>query len=232
MSEPSIVACRDPHGAHWQLGPLPPARGRVALIGWHDPAAQDEGGVPPRIAAVLTRALTSAARVTFPSSVMTPSATADWTPSDGDEIRVLSSRSMRGRIAARLRGLPPAVMLISTRQPASAVQLFDDPGFPWSMQGQLALLSRADAPPPPIDERTLLALFSDEWATHTAAGLEGILRPGVDGDVAGLWSLTDSFEQAILGALERETRAANFHWALVPEELFADKASGEKQSLS
>ena len=231
MSAPSIFACRDPRGAHWQLGSLPPGRGRAALIGWHDPAAQHEGGVPPRIAAVIARALTSAARVTFPSSVIAPAATADWSPSDGDEVRVLPGRSVRGRITARLRGLPSVVMLISTRQPASAMRLFDDPGFPWSLQGQLALLSRPDAPPPPIDERTLLALFGDDRASHTA-GLEGILRPGVDGDVAGLWSLAESFEQTTLAALERETRAAGFDWAMVTEDVFAGRASGEKQSLS
>jgi len=46
------------------------------------------------------------------------------------------------------------------------------------------------------------------------------VRPGVDGDVAGLLSLTEASEQVTLAALERETRRAEFDWALVTEEAF------------
>jgi hypothetical protein len=48
------------------------------------------------------------------------------------------------------------------------------------------------------------------------------LRPGVDGDVAGLLSLTDAIEQAVLAALESETRHAGFDWELLPEDAFID----------
>jgi len=42
----------------------------------------------------------------------------------------------------------------------------------------------------------------------------------VDGDVAGLLSLIDAFDQAVLAALVSETRRAGFDWALMSEEAF------------
>ena len=113
---------------------------------------------------------------------------------------------------------------MSTRRPDTAVRLFDDAGFPWWLQGQVVLLSGPDAPPPDIDEEMLLALFGEDWTNHAASlapGIEGVLRPGVDGDVAGLLSLTDAFEQVLLATLERDTRNAGFDWALLSEEAFA-----------
>jgi hypothetical protein len=74
----------------------------------------------------------------------------------------------------------------------------------------------------------LRALFGEDWTKHAASlapvgidGIEGILRPGVDGDVAGLLSLTDAFDQVVLAGLESETRRAGFDWALLPEMEFA-----------
>jgi len=64
----SILVCRDARAVHWQLGPLPPPRGRFTLIAWKDGAAGD-GGVPAAITGVLARSWTSIARVTFLSSV-------------------------------------------------------------------------------------------------------------------------------------------------------------------
>jgi hypothetical protein len=223
----SVFACRDARGGQWQLGPLPPVRGRLTLIGWSQPAEQHDAGVPEEVARVLARALTSVARVTFPCSIVSPVATSAtvWSTQDEDLIRVLTAKGFGGRIAAKLRGTPPRITLMSTRRPETARRLFDDAGFPWWLQGQVVLLSEPDAPPPEIDEESLLALFGEEWTGHAAslapAGVEGVVRPGVDGDVAGLLSLNDGFEEAVLGALETETRLAGFEWALLTEQAFA-----------
>jgi hypothetical protein len=230
----SLFACRNPLGPQWQLGPLPPARGRVALIGWSEEPPRQDGGVPQHLARVLARAFTSIARATFPSSAILASASDVWSAANGDGVRRLAVKSVRGRIAARLRGAPPEMMLVSTRQPQSLMRVFDDEGFPWWMQGQVILLSRPDAPPPAVDERVLLASFDDDWTMNVAAlgpSVDAVVRPGVDGDVAGLWSLAETFEQTVLVALENEARAAGFSWAIVSEEEFAAKASGEKHSL-
>jgi hypothetical protein len=223
----SLFACSDARGSQWQLGPLPPARGQLTLIGWNESPARPDGGVPPQVARALAHAWTSDARATFPSSLAYPAAGSTWSDSGGDQVRLLTGGGVRGRIAAKLRGTPPNITLVSTRQPDSLLRVFDDEGFPWWMQGQIALLSKPDAPPPDIDEPQLLALFDDDWTARAAAlaaeRVEGIVRPGVDGDVAGVLTLSTAFEQAILAAIEREAHAAGAEWTVVSEELFAAK---------
>jgi hypothetical protein len=227
VTQASIFACRDARGPQWQLGPLPPATGRFTLLGWNQATEQNDAGVPAEVAQVLARALTSGSRVTFPCSFVKPLATSAWSPLDDDLVRVLTVKGFGGRIVAKLRGTPPDITLMSTRRPETAVRAFDDAAFPWWLQGQVVLLSTRDARPPDIDEEMLLALFEEEWTKHGAAlaplGIEGVLRPGVDGDVAGLLSLTDAFEQVLLAALERETRDARLDWALLSESEFAQR---------
>lgn len=224
MTHTSIFACRDPRGLHWQLGPLPPAVGRLTLFGWSHIAEQQDAGVPEEVAHVLARALISVARVTFPSSSVNPVATSVWSPQGGDLIRGLTERGFGARIAAKLRGTPPDIALMSTRRSETAVRLFDDAGFPWWLQGQVVLLSEPEAIPPDIDEDALVALFEEDWTRHVRplgpVGVVGILRAAVDGDAAGLLTLTDGFEEVVLAALERETLRAGFDWALLPEGEF------------
>lgn len=196
----------------------------MTLIGWGQPVESHDGGVPADVARVLARALTSVARVTFPSSSVHAVATSAWSPLDGDLTRAIAGKGVAGRVVAKLRGAPTDVALLSTLRPETAMRLFDDAGFPWWLQGQVALLSEREAPPPDIDHDTVLALLADEWTKHAASlgpvGVVAVLRPGVDGDVAGLLSLTDAFDRSVLAALERETQLAGFDWALAPESVF------------
>jgi hypothetical protein len=193
----------------------------VTLVGWSQAAERHDGGVPAEVAGVVARALTTVARVTFLSSAVHAAATNVWSPLDGDLVRVPAPKGVAGSIAATLRGAPSGIQLVSTKRPETAVRLFDDAGFPWWLQGQVVVLSKPEAPPPEIDEETLLALTGEEWTSIAArlalAGVDGVLRPGVDGDVAGLLSLTDAFEQVVLAALESETRRAGFDWAIRKE---------------
>jgi hypothetical protein len=227
VKHPSIIACRDARAPHWQLGPLPPATGRMTLLGWSQTAEQQDAGVPEDVARVLSLALTSVARLTFLCSFVAPAAPSVWSPLQDDLIRGLAGKGVVTRIVAKLRGTPPNTALMSTRRAESAMRLFDDAGFPWWMQGQVVLLSGLEGAPPDIDERSLFALFGEEWTKHAASvaplGIKGIMRPGVDGDVAGLLALTDTFEQDVLAALVRETRRAEFDWALLPEQDFASR---------
>jgi hypothetical protein len=224
VTQTSIFACRDARGSHWQLGPLPPAAGRLTLLGWSQTVQRNDSGVPEEVGRVLARALTSVARVSFPCAFVKEVVANVWSPWDGDLVRVLTSKGLGARMVAKLKGRPPEIALMSTRRPETAMRLFDDAGFPWWMQGQVVLLSEPEAPPPDIDEDTLLALFGDEWTKRAAAlsplGIKGILRPGVDGDVAGLLSVTDAFEQVVLAALESESQRAEIDWALLPESAF------------
>ena len=227
MTRGSIFASPGAHGPQWQLGVLPPVAGRFTLIGWSGPDAQIEGGVPEEVARVLSRAFVSVARVTFPCSFVGAVPPSDWSPWDGDVVRVLTVKGLVARIAAKLKGTPADITLISTRQPETAIRLFDDAAFPWWLQGQVVLLSAADAPPPDVGAETLVALFDVEWTMHAAplarVGVEAIVRPGVDGDVAGLLALSDALERELLVALEREARREAIDWAVLPEEAFGLK---------
>jgi hypothetical protein len=220
-----MFACRDARGSQWQLGALPPSTGRLTLLGWSQTPEPEDGGVPEGVARVLARAFTSTARVTFPASfVKTAAATSDWSPLDGDLVRALTGKGIGKRIAAKVKHAPPQLTLISTRRANTAMRLFDDAGFPWWLQGQAVLLSAPEALPPDVNEAELLSLFDDDWARRAAslAGLDvqGVVRPGVDGDVAGLLSLTQPFGDRLLAALEHEARADAFEWEVLPETEF------------
>lgn len=230
MTKTSILVCRDARRSEWQLGRLPPAAGRMTLIGWTQQPEPHDAGVPQEVAAVLARALTSVARVTFPSSIVHPSPTASWSQSGAALVRGLTAASTAGRVAAALKGAPGHVALVSTRDPETTRRGFDDAGYPWWMQGQALLLSAPDGPPPDISRDHLLALFDEDWAAAAAtladAGVVGIVRPGVDGDLAGLLSLAPGFDDVTLAALQKEARSAAFDWSVVTEEDFARRYSG------
>ena len=194
----------------------------MTLIGWHEDPRRHDGGLPTHVATVLARALTAVARVTFPCSATTPPGPGGWSPSGERLVRGLVTSRLSGRVAAFLKGQSRQVALVSTRDPRTVAAAFDDGEYPWWLQGQALLLSGRDAVPPEIDWEALLALLGERWSTEavarTDAGLIGVLRPGVDGDVAGLLSLTPDFEESVLAALEPESRLAGVGWAVVTED--------------
>ena len=209
MSRTSIFVCLEPRRSEWQLGVLPPPTGRMILIGWREEPAPVDAGVPPEVAAAVARALTSIGRITFLSSAVHASAGGGWSP---------------------LKRGPGPADLTSTTDPQTVMQAFDDAAHPWWMQGQVLFLSAADVAPPGLERAQLLALLENEWTAAAGAlsarGVIGILRPGVDGDLAGLLTLTADAERASLAALERESRLASFEWSVLTEDAFADRYSG------
>lgn len=225
MTANLLLVCMDPAGSHWQLGPLPPAKGRMLLIGWRLTPRPVDDGVPDDVGAILTRALTSIARVSFPVSEMTRGASKEW--SHGDvQLRSLGDGGLIEHIKSAFNHAPTSTTLLSTRAAQAAARMFDDGGYPWHLQGQATVLSLRDAAPPDIDRQSLLSLIADDWAQQLAqlqcSGIVGGLRPGVDGDVAGVLSLSDGFTGDLLDALEHEARRAGFDWQRLPETDFMD----------
>ncbi len=230
MSTTSILVCRDPRGSHWQLGTLPAPQGPLTLIGWRQLPEPTDSGVPQEVAAVLARALTAVARVTFPSSAIDVAVGEPWSAHGEDMVRALTSEGVGGHAKAILTGRPNKVVLVSTRAPASVMTAFDDAQYPWWLQGQVLMLSTVDAEPPDIDLENLFAFFDEEWTRQAAAlsarRLVGVMRPGVDGDVAGLLALVDALAPAFLGRLEHEARVAGMSREVVDERTFAERLSG------
>jgi len=187
-------------------------------------------GVPDVVAAVMARALTGIFRVTFPLSGDRCDA---LPPSGGDsEYRVLPlpGSGLAMRLKAIYRGMPSRTCLVSTRSPQIVMQLFGDPGFPWHLKSQVALLSAPGAEYPEIATNVLLALADDDWAKEAEAlrgsCVEGIVRPGVDGDVIGALSLTADFQDRLCQMLEREARTAGLGWLLLSEAEFMEALAG------
>jgi hypothetical protein len=117
--------------------------------------------------------------------------------------------------------------LLSTTDPGAAAQLFEDAAFPWWLQGQLVLLSDREADSLTIDERSVLALIDDDWARRAALlavhGVEGVVRPGVDGDLAGVLALNDRLDSRMLASLEREAQQAGMSLSVVPETALLER---------
>jgi len=186
-----VFVTHDAPGPQWQLGVPSPGAGAFALIGWE--SEPRDGGVPAPVVDWLAASLTGMGRVTFACSAVAAPDTPGWTSRDGDVVARYGARSVVGRIAARLSGGAPGdLTLRSSVSEASVARLFDDAGYPWWHQGQFALVSPAHAAPP--DFATIgfdpATLFAADWSNHLRGllplGVEAMLRPGVDGDVAGL----------------------------------------------
>lgn len=211
----ALTIIRAPTRAYWQLGPLPVTIGNMVLISWQMAAQPDDGGMPASVASLLSDVLTGIVRVTFPSSEPGTSGEA-WFGESGDLTRTVQVSHFVERVRFRFARKPSTITQISTRRPTTAVQLFDDPGYPWWLGQQVALLSGLNDPPPVVDAASLLALLDDDWAAHAAAltsnGVDAVIRAGVDGDVLGLLSLAPGIEAIFLDALKTAAEAANFKW--------------------
>ena len=103
-------------------------------------------------------------------------------------------------------GLRPAkIPLLSTRREDAALDLFEDPYFQWWNASQFALVSRPPEVPPPLVSPLPFELFEENWpnaiALLQAAGVEIIMRSGVDGDVCGLAFCSNSARSEFEGML-------------------------------
>jgi hypothetical protein len=194
----------------------------MALIGWRvQPEERIDAGVPREVAGVLARALAGTALVTFPTSE--PCATT----SETDTVQVLEATGVFRRLRDHASRTPSRIFLVSTRQAETVRALFEDGLFPWWMQGTLALLGAPQALAPRIARERLLSIMDlppVDWSSLSELGVAAVLVPGVDGDVAALFSSASEFEGRFLSALEREARAADFEWVVsASEDDFAEQ---------
>jgi hypothetical protein len=162
------------------------------------------GGVPDRVVEVLTWALAAFGRVTFPCSTVSAADGPRWQMQNGNFVVRYRTNSFLGRVVAHFTSRAPDLTLLSTHAEATIRRLFDDPRYPWWAQSQFATLSQIGASSPEFDKIGFdpATLFGREWPERfddlRSLGIQAILRPGVDGDVAGLLCLSsevrDRFE--------------------------------------
>jgi hypothetical protein len=228
-----LFAVHDACASHWRLGPLPPPVGRIAVVGWAaDSRAEESEDLLSSVAVPLAAALVACARVTFLGDVDEAPLTGAWAARGSDLVREIPRTDWREWVesAAERLGFPTRLALVCSRRAAAVSAAFDSEAAPWWGQGQILLLSEPNAAPPSIERIDLRALCSDAWTTHVTAlgpGIFGAVRPGVDGDVAGVFTLDDARERAILDALREAARAAGCVWGICEDEAdFAARLAG------
>ena len=113
--------------------------------------------------------------------------------------------------------------IVTTREPSVATSLFDDAAYPWTQHGQAAFLS--DDAVPPVSSRLLTEVVAQHKVEAAErAGFIGLMLPGVDGVVAGLWMFggADSFVKAI----EKCCATAEAELHVLSENQFRQALSG------
>lgn len=214
---PVLVATQRPRASHWQLA-APDEGLAFLLVGWSLPPAPDrDDGMPKTIASAFVKALLRVGKLTYPSSSAPPS-------SPNTQSRLMKPRGIGAHLRTALGNEPSTFWAVTTTEPEIACDLFDDPGFPWWLQGQGALITRGESLPE-LDRAMLLAATDPAFTVTQAAlsdlGAVALVRPGVDGDVAGIASPSGDVEAEILSSLEAAASEARMGWLLVDEESFA-----------
>jgi hypothetical protein len=197
---------------HWDLPGDPSIP--LKMVGWRvSPEPVDEG-VPAEVRSVIAEALVALGTVAFLSSRR------DLVES---RTHTITAASIRERTRAVVSGAPARLELATTDDPGTVQALFEDPAYPWTMRGQVVLLGRS-LDPARIDWTFMEALLNDQWRQLTeqliSAGVEGVLRPGVDGDVLGFYELAVGFNEQAVAFLSHAARARGVHVESVPDAVF------------
>jgi hypothetical protein len=194
----------------WHGGFKVDARSEVgrtgALLDWQVPVRSVDAGMPADVARALADALCAVAAVTGCTLALPADVGPEWTPVPGGHARRLGGPWWR-------RG--DRVGLLASRAPAVVAGLFADESFPWWNESQLLLLT----PPgvlPALDRAAVDACFALPMrvsrAQLAAAGVVGLVRAGVDGDVAGLYFPAPEWRSPLVGALAAAVTAAGGRW--------------------
>ncbi|SAI59196.1 Uncharacterised protein [Bordetella ansorpii] len=229
MMHRALFACAEPRETKWQLSELlPSGAGDIVLFGWNI-GAQIDDGIPAEVSALIAKALTSVARVTFQRDEVARLNSTEWSTEDGDLVRTLPDPNQSKFAQLVLKRAPSGINMVSTQRSETAAALFDVGQWPWWQQGQFVLLSAPDAAPPSISRDTLISIFHGEWNEHLTElremGVVGVLRPGVDGDVFAVLFLTRQFRDALLQSLAQYAKQAGYAWSLLSEEEFTEASS-------
>jgi hypothetical protein len=223
-----LFITHDAPGPQWQLGSPSPELGAFALIGWC--SDEREGGIPERIVNVLATSLAAFGRTTFACSTISATDAPGWQMQGSDFVTRYRTRSVLGRTAARFSARAPIdLVLVSTMAEQSVRRLFNDAGYPWWSQSQYVLVSPASASPPDLDEIAFnpTTLFEREWLEGFGSlqplGVQAILRPGVDGDVAGLLCASSEVRDRFEAILSRYAQEFGVSLQYVSEAEFVER---------
>lgn len=230
----SMLVSTSARSAKWQLAGFLGAPTSV-LWGWQQTPRAVDDGVPDEVASVLSRALCRYAQVSFLFS--TPEDITATYQKDSYSFQPISEQGVFAlQIARWCSGRPPHLVIVSSNEPKVVFHLFDDGYFSWVLQGQTVFLSGLSEPAPNLRD-----VLSKAWQKkYEDAPLEamndyslvGIMRPGVDGDVAGFLFRTVAHKESFLKVLREEAESNGMQFKICNEAEFTDSLAGESLDAS
>lgn len=230
MNTLRIVVSTSAWASHWQLCGILGTPTSI-LLGWCQTPAPVDAGVPGDVADLLSRALCRGARVSFLAT--RPDDIAARHVPGSYSIRPLAGRGVLNGRLRRWLGQPADVALVSSSDPGVVRRLFEDEYLAWVLQGQYVFLSAASDLAPELGD-----VLSKAWRRRCEEAamrliedhsLTGILRPGVDGDVAGILFRSDAHRESFLAALREEAEKDGMPLAICGEAEFMELLAGESQ---
>lgn len=179
------------------------------LLRWQPVGRGDDAGVPPEVARAIATGLCAAGTVAGCTLDVPDTAGAAWVAVPGGHAC---------RLARGWWERPRHIGLLASDRPDVVERLFEDDGFPWSLESQVLFV----APPgalPQLDAALVLACLAVPIRASVAqlveAGVRGLLVAGVDGDVAGLYALNAEWRARLVQHVGAAVVAAGAQWETV-----------------
>lgn len=170
-------------GSEWQLPTGAKLAAQRELVGWSVDQEEVEATVPQVVARLLTMGLCRHAVLTFASAIRAP---------------------FGATLVPRRWKLGQHFRWISTSDPEEAADgIFYADLFSWNQQGQVVVLSQHDSKPALEEHHLELANNEAAFGELARAGHIGVMLPGVDGQVVGLYVFEQEYARRIGAELKR-----------------------------
>lgn len=100
-------------------------------------------------------------------------------------------------------------------------RLFDVDYFGWELQGQIVFLSnKNNIRPPKITFKQIKKCLSQKISEYTQLGIDGIMRPGVDGEVVGFYIFNEHLWEDLIKVLSDECKNYGINLKILTESEF------------
>lgn len=110
------------------------------------------------------------------------------------------------------------ISFVHSRDSGSIRSAFEDDYFDWTQKHQCLFLSPIEAPPPQISQSDLMLVRRGESMDEISrVGVKGLVLPGVDGDVAGIYTFSPDLQARLLGDIGDACNEAGSHLQFVSE---------------
>jgi hypothetical protein len=121
------------------------------------------------------------------------------------------------RVSFPVHASQQGISFVHTRQVEELQLAFNATYFDWSQRGQILFLSSTEAPPTLSQKHLHLATNSQSFQQLADIGIIGLVLPGVDGNVAGIYTFVDHWLDALLTELKAACVQINTRFQEVTE---------------